>query len=494
MHIKCNLRPATIAPFNAWIARHGARQVQSLEAEGTECGADRLLLQLPWDKLSALESLTLDQFKLPAVSDSSSRDGSGSTNALLPRLQQLHLEYCNLHSADCLAQLVSGSSALTSLVVEGYPFADHSCGQQLRFSEPLYGLLAQQLSQLVELRLPYLSFSLPVLERLKGMQTLHDLACDVSDVVASDGWSAHLPSSLTRLRLGAGHTHEHAIPLSPQLQHLASSLRELHLLDVPVEPEQLAGMTGLNVLCLRSCMLQPAHDVTSAVGTAALLAALQQMTQLRHLQLADLNLDTETGPIGQWSALTASRQLRFLEVEYCMWDALPEGAAQHIFPPGRQLLQLHTLHLTGLGSTFEDHTWLDGADVGRLISACPRLEDLCLANALCEDADVSVLLQLPQCCSSLTIAGAAFNDAAVRVIVELTSLKELCWRDSPALSDVGLQQLSALTALTQVEVSNCGLSANVLEAAMGDPNENCVYLRDDDEVRCGCFVQVRMCV
>lgn len=54
------------------------------------------------------------------------------------------------------------------------------------------------------------------------------------------------------------------------------------------------------------------------------------------------------------------------------------------------------------------------------------------------------------------------SDAEVAVVRLLTQLKVLRWWDSPGLTDVGVEQLTALTQLSALEVRRCeGLSAEL---------------------------------
>jgi hypothetical protein len=53
-------------------------------------------------------------------------------------------------------------------------------------------------------------------------------------------------------------------------------------------------------------------------------------------------------PTAAFSVLTASSQLRVLDIELSRWNEVPvpgPDVLQHMFPAGRQLAQLHTLVL-----------------------------------------------------------------------------------------------------------------------------------------------------
>lgn len=265
-----------------------ARQVESLEVDSRDTlGFDQhLRLLLPWPKLSALQSIKLSSVWLFRTSfDNNDDDDSSSSNAtpLLPCLKELHISSCRLYTAKCLACLAS-STALTSLVVKGQAFgyARHD-REQLRFSEPLAALLQQrqQQPQLQQLRLTCFSLSHEVVKHVVAIRGLQDLEFEMSQLRDCGEWSAQLPSSLTRLRLRVvGPT----IRTPLQLQHL-SSLSELQLSSCTIDPATLAGKTQLTALELRCCALLPCHDddvdqAATVDATAALLQAVQQLTQL----------------------------------------------------------------------------------------------------------------------------------------------------------------------------------------------------------------------
>lgn len=101
------------------------------------------------------------------------------------------------------------------------------------------------------------------------------------------------------------------------------------------------------------------EDFKTAASPASALQALGQLSQLRVLKVlhwvssSDPHEHTSllhAAPVGGLSALTASSQLQRLHVS-CLaqhstyGSALPDGAAAHMFPQGKLLPQLWSLHL-----------------------------------------------------------------------------------------------------------------------------------------------------
>jgi hypothetical protein len=94
------------------------------------------------------------------------------------------------------------------------------------------------------------------------------------------------------------------------------------------------------------------------------------------------------------------------------------------------------------------------------------------------------LIALPLSCTNLCIGGPAISDAEVRVVRQLTQLRVLRIWDSPGMTDVGAEQLTALACLTTLELRRCdGLSVE-LGGHHKHFENNSFELRDDgQEVR-----------
>lgn len=126
-----------------------------------------------------------------------------------------------------------------------------------------------------------------------------------------------------------------------------------------------------------------------------------------------------------------------------------------MFFAGRQLPHLKQLTVE-VGMDDSHSTWcLRGQDLRKLATCCTALEQLVLNEVVRGAADVSGLVKLPASCTSLMVSGRAFKDAAVPALRQLTQLQALWFHFPAELSDVGLQQLTALTGLTRLVMNDC---------------------------------------
>lgn len=267
------------------------------------------------------------------------------------------------------------------------------------------------------------------------------------------------------------HVH-HTLELCPQpaADAAVTGLVVLKLEVCAVPSAVLAGIPQLQQLYMQHCTLLPmtvANHRLNTEGTAALLAVLQKLRSLQHLQLVQ-ELDTRRVPAQHFSALTASNFLTELSFDPMDHVPLPRGAALHMFPAGRQLSLLRRLiispEITG-GPLEEDEWCLDSADLASICKGCPGLQWLDIASLVQPGADLSGLLQLAPGCKSLLVGGAGFADAAAPVLAQLTQLDYLAWSFSPKLTDAGLEQLTALTGLTRLCVHTCDLTAESVRTA-----------------------------
>src|SRR5690349_16723602 len=130
-------------------------------------------------------------------------------------------------------------------------------------------------------------------------------------------------------------------------------------------------------------------------GVKGLLAAVQHLTRLQHLELHYCRLhkvqaqpDQEPSGYQCFSALTASTQLTSLSLT----DSNIPARLEHMFPPERVLPHLNDMSLTG--TCYPLH-WLEAAHIAMIAASCPALQRLALNNVAPWDFDVSCLLQLP---------------------------------------------------------------------------------------------------
>jgi hypothetical protein len=273
-----------------------------------------------------------------------------------------------------------------------------------------------------------------------------------------------------------------------QLQHL-TGLVNLHLDYVAISAAELAGATQMQRLVLQGCTLLPQGEREAAKGVSALLSTLAGYTQLQHLQLCELELGKNSGnlPPERFAALTASPELTYLGVwgEYGL-APLPSGAVQCMIPAGRQL-PLHKvviLPIYGQEALFIlPEGCMTGAELSSLVRGCPKLQLVDITGAVHPgDMAMAGLLQLPPSCTELCIGGLALCDAEVPVLQQLNHLRVLRIWYSPVLTDVGLEQLTALTCLSALEVGRCAALSEELGAH--PCFDSSFYLRDDgDEVR-----------
>lgn len=133
----------------------------------------------------------------------------------------------------------------------------------------------------------------------------------------------------------------------------------------------------------------------AAGGLPVLLAALQSMQQLQHLQLHGDSCTALAGSAKQqYAALTASSQLTKLSL-YADDHILACGAARHVFAAGKELPHLKRLVFGMEDWDCGDFPQLFGkGDLARLAAACPALEQLWALPCIHERADVANLALL----------------------------------------------------------------------------------------------------
>lgn len=256
------LSPATAQGLQAWVTKHAKQLVSLRVAYPSNLG--HTLPSLPWALLCRLQSLTLSNVWLPQVgrpTDSSQLGGlpllpsrlrgggvkqlqlgqrATPTTAvlLLPQLKQLQVECCKLQSPDCLVQLCSGSTGLSSLQVSGVVlganshFASSSANQTVNAG--ILSVLQRQQQQLKVLKLSLSDSPLGPAGSSENAYYLTPLwaisaACKASrDAIDSMlTCIAAMPQLQSLcLRLDFGH-YCSAITLS----HFPASLRRLEVLD-----------------------------------------------------------------------------------------------------------------------------------------------------------------------------------------------------------------------------------------------------------------------
>jgi hypothetical protein len=332
--------------------------------------------------------------------------------------------------------------------------------------------LLQQLPQLAVLKLPHsMHLQKAAVEHIAVMSAICQLVHFCQDVSAD--CLGKLPSSITQLHVAAaqGAFRAPGITLASQLQHMTAVV-DLELAAFSVPPLALAPLQQLLRLSLVACRLLPSKDA----GPSALLELVASPTALQSLQLDVNELSTVQLPPQRFSALTASSNLTELCVCPALAAPVPLGAAEHMFPAGKQLSQLQGVSLStnafpkcvdGASSDDEDFPivegWLERSDLQRIFCSCPALQSLQIIGAVHDSYQSQgeiqdVLLQLPSSCTSLGIGGDACGDDWAGVVAQLTHLEDLLWDDALDLTDEGVQKLTALTRLTKLHVTGGGLS------------------------------------
>jgi hypothetical protein len=241
-----------------------------------------------------------------------------------------------------------------------------------------------------------------------------------------------------------------------------------------LEPSCLLPMTtGLTRLCLERVTLLPQQD--SELGASQLLQLLARQTALRELKLKCIEGDWPQQQLAQQhSALTASSNLQTLRVNNCDM----QGAVwAHMFPAGRQLPQLRLIRAESYRR--QGTSPFGAADITRLVSCCPAVEELHLEPG----ADASLApLQSLTALTSLHIR--SVSPAAIwSDLAALTQLQSLDVRTALAAAGAGLSTelqhlvpLTALTGLTSFKSWRGGCCMN-LSNTVSQPKATCKHAR-----------------
>jgi hypothetical protein len=265
-------------------------------------------------------------------------------------------------------------------------------------------------TQLRSLQLYGVKARLPAQEMSDGATVLPQLQqlglrfCNLTVQLASQLLSA---TTLTSLQWESVNLHKHdwteelqpqegAAILLQQLQ-LLPSLASLQLARSDMTAADIAPLSNLHNL-QRLTLDSPTKG--SPTDVRALLAALQHLTQLQHLELRECQLHrAQALPRLQheadnqcFSALTASTQLTALVLanrEY----GVPQAAFKHMFPAGRMLEELKALRLDSARQM--SHFCVEAAQVAVIATSCPQLQQLRLVGVTGKGFDTGCLLQLP---------------------------------------------------------------------------------------------------
>jgi hypothetical protein len=406
--------------FEGWLQKH-AGHIESLQLSYVGEWCEKHELQLPWAKLAKLQRLQLKGFELTlprkggisnniSCSTPSAAAGASSSSLaeevhmpaplLLPSLQHLQLFKVQLVSTSSLLQLAR-VPGLVSVKIKEVGFAQFDNRESVRNMEATVQKLAaaitgllQQLPRLAVLELPGVPMSDAAMQQLGCMQGLQEVVLEHADYMPACDLQL-LPSRITQLGFSGNLYGIGTGPqLPPQLQHL-TRLLQLKLHYCLIQPAVLGSLPRLQTLQLQCCRLPLSSDgrALDTEGTAALLDALSKLTCLQELWLSLEGLDTASTAPQRFAGLTASTHLTRLVLNPDDKIPLARGAAQYMFPAGRQLPVLQEVTIsptvdlrTDLGT--EDEWCLEGADIYNIAACCTELQELDIAHSVRPGADV----------------------------------------------------------------------------------------------------------
>jgi hypothetical protein len=194
----------------------------------------------------------------------------------------------------------------------------------------------------------------------------------------------------------------HPLPCEQEGALVLEALQQMpRLFDLQLSGISMATAADLapigNLQHLRFLHIRIGRHHSAATGDpqpqTGLLAALQRLTQLRHLSLAHCCLNgAEPQTL---SALTASTQLTNLQVFQQPGLPIPLGAVDHMLPAGRVLPHLVRMVLEKTAWHNPQLFCVEEAQIARIAAGCPRLEYLCLGDVTPAYFDKRCLLQLP---------------------------------------------------------------------------------------------------
>lgn len=409
-----------------YLTKHG-RHVRTLWLHEAPAGGGYILYGSPRVQLRELPaSLTqLNTLQLDRLSLQLQRLSSGSPQGVLraglPALTRLELHFCSLQD---------GAQGLEAALMQ-LPSLQHLSISHLTddvaTSQKLAALPSSYLARyLPEQRLVFPTHVLVHIAQLTRLQLAGVDFCDREEDSSSDAAAAAL-QPLQALKVGVD-DFETPYSVNASMLSGATQLSWLLVYRLGFEAGALAGKAQLQHLVLSECyvgrLASPLPPRPS--GVAQLLVELQQLTQLRYLNLSGsccwrrYSLEPSPPPAA-FAALTASSRLQHLVYSSNM---LPAAAWQHVFPAaGRTLPQLRSVdisHLTDHGPGERPLV----PDTSNLVSCCPGLEDFS-SSMPCSTAVLAPLQRM----SSLTVltVGAGRRDGleGVQALCQLTRLRSL---------------------------------------------------------------------
>lgn len=370
--------------LSAWLhSNRNASQIQHIQVACTSTAhrdKDTLLnLQVPVSALKQLESLQVLQCQVRTVDPAAFIDDS-HTSASTAAAESSASMAATTAQLTCLKAL----TALSRLELDKAslsPFELSSCtGLQhlmLRNVTNIGGGPVMQLgSALPQLtQLTYLGFwhnvnkphreqrelTSSLLAKFSNLQQLQELQLGASYKLYKAADLAHIPTSLSSLHL------YDAPAMSgdsmPQLQDMTQLQCLCLVRPKSIDPAMLSGLNQLTQLALTDAV------ISDAAVTAQLLASLQQLTQLKHLGLANA-VDAWCSAPELYAGITASSQLVSLDLSKC---GLHYNAYKHILRADAFMTAL-----TSLATSAPLFNKPEGFQ--RLLDCCPALQQLTIAG------------------------------------------------------------------------------------------------------------------
>jgi hypothetical protein len=130
--------------------------------------------------------------------------------------------------------------------------------------------------------------------------------------------------------------------------------------------------------------------IDSDDGILALLAEVQHLHEVTHLELQGLEMPAEA-----FSALAACSSLRYLDISY---NSVPAGTWQQLFAPGRRLPLLQFLDVSCVSLDSDPYGMatlpLTAANAHRLVDCCSGLQQLHAHGTLHDAAALAALSAL----------------------------------------------------------------------------------------------------
>jgi len=284
-----------------------------------------------------------------------------------------------------------------------------------------------------------------VLQQLPHLTYLH--IRDQGNYLLVTGSLQHLSclTNLQELHIASFGVLHPRISLSPSatpgLSRL-TALKKVDLQGVSLDPTILQDCTQLQSLGLMWVA------IISAGGAAALHTLLGRLLQLQSLRLLKLEYDWPAAAAA-YTSLTASSHLQRLHLTV---DNMPPGVWRYVFPPDRQLPELHELDMRWSGGLVDVPVPPPAAtpgtdDVGFITTCCPGLCKLVQPDTQLADlTKVSGLTSL----SVSGLHGAGFVSLAA--LSGLISLRQLYVHLGGPITPGDLLCLTALTSLTRLSV------------------------------------------